>query len=194
MSGFRETFTRSDSEKLLGYDDSAAFYFGGCVLLFICIIWSYFFISNFFFRSRYSISCIVNQKSCQTCQCTLCEEHRKKKIESKTLSYQLFFSFPFISQFFILTILWAVFIYMAIHLSRTVHVQVFDPFEILEISSVATASAIRKAYLRLSRLHHPDRNPNDPKSSARFILITKAYESLTDQVLRNRVNVSDLSF
>ncbi|XP_053991225.1 uncharacterized protein LOC128883169 [Hylaeus volcanicus] len=184
MSGFRETFTRSDSERLLGYDDSAAFYFGGCVLLFICIMWSYFFISNFFFQSCFSASNSFNKKNCQTCQCTLCEEYRKKKLKPKIFSYQLIFSFRFIGQFFILSVLWSIFIYMAIHLSHTVHVQVFDPFEILEISSIATASAIRKAYLRLSRLHHPDRNPNDPKSSARFILITKAYESLTDQVAK----------
>lgn len=34
---------------------------------------------------------------------------------------------------------------------------------------------------KLSIRFHPDKNPDDPTSTAKFILITKAYECLTDE-------------
>ena len=55
----------------------------------------------------------------------------------------------------------------------------FDPHEILQISSGATAKEIRKAYRALARVHHPDYHGGDAKVFAR---IAKAYEALTDPV------------
>jgi len=57
----------------------------------------------------------------------------------------------------------------------------FDPFEILEVSASATAAEIKKAYRKLSLVYHPDKNPDDPLAASRFIQITKAYSSLTDE-------------
>lgn len=56
----------------------------------------------------------------------------------------------------------------------------FDPYEILEIDEAAAPDAIRKAYRRLALIYHPDRNPNDPQAAAKFIMISKAYECLTN--------------
>jgi len=57
----------------------------------------------------------------------------------------------------------------------------FDPYEILEITSSATESEIKKAYRKLSVKYHPDKNPDDPMATAKFILITKAHDCLTDE-------------
>ena len=57
-------------------------------------------------------------------------------------------------------------------------------YEILGIDDAATADAstIRKAYLRQSLLHHPDKNPPErvEEAKARFIQIGMAYETLRD--------------
>lgn len=56
----------------------------------------------------------------------------------------------------------------------------FDPFQILGVSESASLKHIKRAYRRLSVLHHPDKNPNDPHATHRFIQITKAHAALTD--------------
>ena len=37
---------------------------------------------------------------------------------------------------------------------------------------------IRRAYLRLAKLYHPDLNPNDPGATEKFKKIKQAYEEL----------------
>jgi DnaJ-class molecular chaperone len=50
----------------------------------------------------------------------------------------------------------------------------------LEIDATATEQEIRKAYRRISLRLHPDKNPDDPQANQKFIMLTKAYECLTD--------------
>lgn len=57
----------------------------------------------------------------------------------------------------------------------------FDPYEILEVEHDAPIERIKKAYRKLALLYHPDRNPDNPEASAKFIMISKAYECLTDE-------------
>ena len=45
----------------------------------------------------------------------------------------------------------------------------------LHLTLVSTANEIKKAYRQLSRLTHPDRNPDDPEAAAKFMVIRKAY-------------------
>jgi preprotein translocase subunit Sec63 len=56
----------------------------------------------------------------------------------------------------------------------------FDPYEILRISESASLRDIRKAYRRLGKELHPDKNPNNRTAAALFRRVTKAYEALTD--------------
>ncbi|XP_065838363.1 translocation protein SEC63 homolog [Oscarella lobularis] len=57
----------------------------------------------------------------------------------------------------------------------------FDPFEILEINRDASPAKIRQQYRRLSLKYHPDKEDGDPE---RFMLITKAHATLTDEEAR----------
>ena len=49
------------------------------------------------------------------------------------------------------------------------------PNEILGIAADAPLSKVKKAYRRLSREKHPDKNPDNPHAVTEFIQITKAY-------------------
>jgi molecular chaperone DnaJ len=54
-----------------------------------------------------------------------------------------------------------------------------DLYDILGVSRDADADAIKKAYRRLARQHHPDVNP-DPESKEKFGEVSRAYEVLSD--------------
>jgi len=52
-----------------------------------------------------------------------------------------------------------------------------DLYSILGLKTEATQSEIRKAYLRLSREYHPDKN-DSPEATEKFQKINEAYEIL----------------
>ena len=55
-----------------------------------------------------------------------------------------------------------------------------DPYEILGVSKSASAEEIQKAYRKLSKKHHPDRNPGDKQAEATYKEVQSANEILTD--------------
>ncbi len=61
-----------------------------------------------------------------------------------------------------------------------------DPYAILGVERGVDARAIKSAFRRLARQHHPDLNPGDEGAGARFIEIAAAFELLSDEGLRER--------
>jgi len=61
-----------------------------------------------------------------------------------------------------------------------------DYYRILEVSKDASTDEINKAYRRLAKKYHPDKNPNDKKSEEKFKEISEAYEVLKDPEKRKR--------
>lgn len=59
-----------------------------------------------------------------------------------------------------------------------------DYYHILEISPLADAAAIKKAYRQLAHRYHPDKNPDSSFSEARFREVREAYEVLGQESLR----------
>ncbi len=58
-----------------------------------------------------------------------------------------------------------------------------DYYSILGVSRNATNDEIKKAYRKLARLYHPDRNP-DPEAGEKFKEINEAYHVLSDEEKR----------
>lgn len=54
----------------------------------------------------------------------------------------------------------------------------------LELEPNADERAIKSAFRRMARVHHPDVNPEDPLAHERFIEITAAFEILSDPARR----------
>ena len=59
-----------------------------------------------------------------------------------------------------------------------------DYYAILGVPADSALSAIKKAYRKLARQHHPDTNPGDQDAAEWFKAITEAYEVLTDPARR----------
>jgi curved DNA-binding protein len=55
-----------------------------------------------------------------------------------------------------------------------------DPYEVLGVQKNASEADIKKAYRKLARQHHPDRNPGDKKAEAQFKEVQEAYDILND--------------
>jgi molecular chaperone DnaJ len=61
-----------------------------------------------------------------------------------------------------------------------------NPYDTLGVSKTATADEIKKAYRKLARQHHPDRNPGDADAEDRFKEVQGAYDLLSDDEKRKQ--------
>jgi DnaJ-class molecular chaperone len=53
-----------------------------------------------------------------------------------------------------------------------------DPYDVLGVQRTADAAAIKSAFRKLAKKHHPDANKSDPKAAQRFSELNAAYEIL----------------
>ena len=66
--------------------------------------------------------------------------------------------------------------------------QVEDFYKILEVTPHASKSDIKKAFRRLSKKYHPDKNKGDEEAANHMKKINRAYEVLADDELRQVYN------
>src|ERR1700674_1112362 len=67
-----------------------------------------------------------------------------------------------------------------------------DPYEVLGGPRGASAAAIKSAYRKLAKKHHPDANKNDPKSAARFSELNSANEIIGDEDKRKQFDRGEI--
>ena len=61
-----------------------------------------------------------------------------------------------------------------------------DPYRVLGVDKKASADDIKKAYRKLARQYHPDRNPDDSSAEEKFKEVQAAYDVLGDAEKRKR--------
>ena len=64
-----------------------------------------------------------------------------------------------------------------------------DCYQILVVPRTPSAAVLKKAYRKLARQHHPDRNPDDAAAERRFKDVNEANEVLSDPEKRKRYDM-----
>jgi len=164
---------------MLQYDNSAFYFFA---LSFITI---YLVPSWISILSRVNSVVFAKDENIGAISRTSAEKAKAEELkkESKGLG-KLTESTPFMMNLGFTVVLTIIFLWLAVSVSTDGEVNSFDPFSILEIDSGSEAKAIKKAFRSLSLKYHPDKNPGDRAAEAKFMMVSKAYEALTDAQAR----------
>ena len=67
-----------------------------------------------------------------------------------------------------------------------------DLYSVLGVSREATADEIKRAYSKLARKYHPDRNQGDKESEERFKEVQEAYDTLSDPEKRKQYDAGGM--
>src|SRR6187402_769742 len=67
-----------------------------------------------------------------------------------------------------------------------------DPYSTLGVARGADDAAIKKAYRKLAKELHPDKNKDNPKATERFSQVAQAYDLLSDKDKRARFDRGEI--
>lgn len=67
-----------------------------------------------------------------------------------------------------------------------------DPYDILGVARGASEADIKKAFRRLAKQYHPDRNKDDPKARDKFAEANNAYEILGDETKKKQFDAGEI--
>ena len=66
-------------------------------------------------------------------------------------------------------------------------------YDMLSVTPTASAAEIKKAYRKMARTMHPDKNPDDPQAKEKFQMLGTAYQTLSDDRLRAKYDAEGRS-
>jgi len=163
---------------MLQYDNSA-FYFFALSFITIYLVPSWIYIFN---RCKKVLS--ADDAAIGAVSRTSAEKKKAAALKKDSGIATLFKSESFKYNFIATVLLTLLFFWLLVNVTEDGEVNSFDPFTILEIDSGADAKIIKKAYRSLSLKYHPDKNPGNRVAEAKFMMVSKAYESLTNDEAR----------
>lgn len=67
-----------------------------------------------------------------------------------------------------------------------------DPYDVLGVSRSSSEADIKKAFRRLAKQYHPDRNADDPKARDKFAELNNAYEILGDETKKKQFDAGEI--
>lgn len=67
-----------------------------------------------------------------------------------------------------------------------------DPYQVLGVARTASEADIKKAFRRLAKVSHPDKNQDDPKAKERFEEINSAYQIVGDKEQRGKFDRGEI--
>lgn len=186
---FKDTFTKDDQkEGLLGYDDTAFYYFFSSVVVTIAVPWTCSMIYNALFPGQVQVEKDFPSKTksgsryryCQSSAMVEKVDQARKGARALSTGSQVGWAVKLA----VLGGMWLTLYLIHLQIGDAKEIKRFDPFEILEVSPGASAAEVKKAYRQLSLKYHPDKNPDDPLAASRFMQITKAHNALTDETAK----------
>lgn len=174
-----DEYNTGGKEGNMIYDDSAFQLFFMALLAVYWIPTAFYRIFRFVSRSLH-VKTPVEEAKEAWCACSKCQEKaRNYAVQTKSARV-----FGFSNLFFVIATILLVFTSIKVYRVNLTAEPPFDPFAILGVTETSTTRDIKKAYRRLSAVHHPDKNPNDPSAHHRFITLGKAYAVLTDEAAK----------
>ena len=173
MSSFNEFFEYNNKINDVQFESYSFYPFLETIIILLIIYFSYKLYSSL---SSYDTK-YQNCSEYINCQCDFCSKKLKKLIkkEHKNKYIKTYIAILLILFYFLKN-------YYDLILANQEKVKSFDPYEILEISSLASKDEIKKAFKKQALKYHPDKNKNDIDAKNKFILINKAYETLTNEI------------
>ncbi|MGI8840081.1 MAG: J domain-containing protein, partial [Caulobacteraceae bacterium] len=67
-----------------------------------------------------------------------------------------------------------------------------DPYQELGVARSASADELRKAFRKLAKLHHPDKNPGDKAAEDKFKRVSAAFDLLGDAEKRRKFDAGEI--
>jgi len=133
--------------------------------------------------SRVKKALVVNDEAIGAVARTQAEKQKATELK-KNQGLQTLRSTGFLVNLGITVVLSVVFLWLLFSVMEDGQVNSFDPYSILEIDHGSDSKVIKKAYRNLSLKFHPDKNPGDRVAEAKFMMVAKAYEALTDETAK----------
>eukprot|EP00177_Eucheuma_denticulatum_P007076 GFKZ01012870.1.p1 GENE.GFKZ01012870.1~~GFKZ01012870.1.p1 ORF type:complete len:690 (+),score=93.08 GFKZ01012870.1:322-2391(+) len=174
-----DEYNTGGKEGHMIYDDSAFQLF---LVALLAVYWipSTIYRSYSFLRRTFHVKTPLEKAKEEWCPCTQCKGHAEHHL-TKTKGHR---AIGFFDVLYVVVTLLLIFCSVKVYRANLTAEPHFDPFAILEVSEGATMKEIKRSFRRLSVIHHPDKNPDDPTAGDRFIRLGKAYAALTDDVAR----------